>query len=160
MLTLSQILLNDVILRLRKLAEDHMHGRRENLSLLAFVVRHSDCVSPQRMRQAETLAAAFQQLCVNLKTLRDRSVAHDDLNSATGKEPLPAIPKEQIDEGIRQVQEVIRLLDPSDPDAEFKYDDVIAHGDGNSLLYALMAAEELNRVRLEGGQGPWRPTSQ
>ncbi|MDX2119000.1 MAG: hypothetical protein SFY96_12535 [Planctomycetota bacterium] len=151
--TIREVLAKDVILRLCHLADpDKTRGRdetRENFSLANAVATMRSRLDTQRQTAADAALADFMKLMPSMKELRNRKLAHRDLADLHRQIHVPI---KEIDMAVDAAIRVVRHLDLKDEVREFKYEDMIASGDADSLLCVLR--EGRRAIRLKRGQVP------
>ena len=148
--TIREVLANDVILRLCHLADpDKTRGRdetRENFSLANAVATVRSRLDTQRQTAADAALADFMKLMPSMKELRNRKLAHRDLADLHRQIHVPI---KEIDMAVDAAIRVVRQLDLKDEVREFKYEDMSALGDADSLLAVLR--EGRHAVQLKRG---------
>jgi hypothetical protein len=144
--TLRVLLIEDIVLRLCKLADPSTtrtpQGPRENLVLESMITVMAD---EQRKTKARQLLDQLKAEINPLRALRNRCIAHEDHNTALKLEMVETIDKSTIDRSLRLVIDIAHQLD--DPEQPFLYDWLIAHGDGCDLLLALSEAHIHHNLR-------------
>lgn len=138
---LQDVILQDVVLRLCKLADaeegGHRQNKRRNFSLSGALIDARDQLSPANSGAAEKAIQSFKAASTALIKWRHWKFAHDDYEVAVGGQALPKLAIADVDAAMKSAVEVMQLLDPNAAHTEFAYDGTIAFGDGDSIMYAL-----------------------
>lgn len=149
---LREILLQDVALRLCKLVDAGEGGpsknRRRNLSLASAFDDAQPRLDSDTAGKVAAMLVNFKAASEPLVKWRHWVFAHDDYEVATGAHTPPRLSDTHINEAMKAAAEIMRLLDPQGADCEFAYDQLIALGDGDSLLYHLRCAVKYREERL------------
>lgn len=156
--TLQQILLEDVIMSIAKVADPPdspvLGGRRRNLSLRAIALDEANKLEGTRRSQATELSDAFLKAAKPLITWRKWRIAHDDYLVAIGQEKLPDVTDSDIDAALKSAADIMVLLDADYMTKSYAYDGMIALGDGESLKHALRMAAQYRKECLARGVRP------
>lgn len=143
---LRDILLQDVALRLCKLVDPREEGRkkkpRRNFSLASALEDAKPRLDPSTATQVSTMLDRFKLASEPLIRWRHWVFAHDDYEVATGAHTPPGLNDTHIDAALNAAVEIMRLLDPQAGNCEYAYDQLIALGDGDSLVFNLRCAKK------------------
>jgi hypothetical protein len=153
---IQQILLDDVIARVCKLLDPGVQGpkKRENLSLESAISRASKRIEGEKLAAATEQLKKFKVAALPLVEHRNWRIAHDDFLVAIGEEKVPALVLDDaIDGALQSAELIMELLDPNMATNQFLYGQMIARGDGDSLLRALRYADQYRKeCRAQGRQ--------
>ncbi|HMN41409.1 MAG TPA: hypothetical protein PKE29_11235 [Phycisphaerales bacterium] len=155
---LDRLLFKDVVLSICKLVDPAesptRQGPRRNFSLKAIALDEAARLGASKSDNAKSLIDAFVTTSQPLITWRNWSIAHDDYLVATGAEPLPPLTGTDVERAIASAVEIMTLLDATSATSEYRYDGMMAHGDGESIKYALRMAEQYRKECLAVGVRP------
>jgi len=139
---------HDIVLCLCRLSEKSRSQGRTNLSL-QFLVENVDRERYGQLRclldeKIEDLVAMTREL----RQYRNRLIAHRDLETARGAEPLPELVMSRVTGATERVEDLFYLvLEHFYPDVEFARGVFGLVGDGTSLIKALEDAERYRLLR-------------
>lgn len=98
-------LFNDIILYLTRLTDPKKQGKHENL-VLEQLLEHSDIkTKPELLKELERQINALRDKSQNCRTIRDKSIAHQDLNRGlTQSSPYAGI------EDVKVIEELLLMV--------------------------------------------------
>lgn len=143
---LQFLLLDDCALKLSKLTDPPTQGKFENLSVhqLVNAIVDSDGAFPRA--EMEGILKTLNARCEGFRTIRNKRIAHADLNHALRvvEEPLLGISREDVELALETVREAINCIESHYFQSETLYQEVIIpySGDGNKLLAILRAGNQ------------------
>lgn len=159
---LHDVLLQDVVLRICKLFDPPIGGpkkaKRTSLSLAAARESAKNQLAASAEAEIRKKTFALQRTAKPLEAWRNRLIAHDDELTATGASALPKLQLARIEQCLMQAAEIMMLLDPNSAQHAYQYDGMIAHGDGDSIKYAIRCAEQYKKECLAHGRRPLAKT--
>ena len=149
---LQRALIDDVLLHLGRLTDAERIGQRENLT-----IRRLPPLVPDALRsQIEDLLAAAMTACEPMRVLRNRRLAHTDLEAAIYGTPLPGISHDQIGTAIASIHALLNRIELHFWKAPTMYEHTVAPpGDADSLVFYLLKgirADERRHQRLLEGK--------
>jgi hypothetical protein len=155
---LQDVLLQDVVLRICKLFDPPTGGpkqaKRTSLSLAAVRESAKGRLTASAEADIRKRTFALQRTAKPLEAWRNRRLAHDDEQTATGASVLPMLQLARIEKALTQATEIMALLDPDSASREYQYDSMIAFGDGNALKYAIRCAAQYRKECVAKGCVP------
>jgi hypothetical protein len=144
----------DVLLGIARLTDPPKQGRFKNLTLLRLpaVVRDSSLAS-----KVQTLADVAKERSAFAREWRNKHIAHRDLalSMDAKAERLPGVSRQQVEASLGSFAAILNALEEHYAQAEVAFDDFLADGDGDALVYWLQSAqrsERQRRRRLEEGK--------
>lgn len=151
---IKDIMVEDVMLRLCKLADPPEGAGRPNLVLARVLKQAASRLDKAELAAAMHAAHQLTQAIAPLRTIRNRRIAHEDHATTVGDDVLPKVSDAEVDQALARATALIELLDPKRELVHFAYNGMIAVGDGESLLYALECAEQYRSECLKRGVRP------
>lgn len=153
--TLQEILLDDVVLRLARLADGEQTLGKQNLTLRQLPGRVPDA---EVRIQVESLLERAIGACAFAKDQRNRRLAHRDLRLATGlaETPLAEIDLAAVDGALRAFRDVMNCLDECYGTGHVMYELLetgAGNADGLARYLAMGKAREIEvRERFSSGE--------
>ena len=143
----------DTLLHLARLTDPPQTGRKDNLTIRRLpdlVGAGTLKVDLQKLIDAAGAATDF------VRDWRNRHIAHRDLKLALqdGAQPLVPASREQVNEAIAAISQVLQRLSLAYFDSEVRFDLVFTFADAESLLYTIrdgLDAEKQRRDRESKG---------
>jgi len=155
---IHELLFSDIVVRICKLGDPREsntpQGKRSNLTLEKLFNDADSRLSKAKKVRARKLLDRFKTDTTFFRLWRNRKEAHEDHLTATRIDLLPAIKLRSIDRVLKSAATILRVLDPAAPACEFAYDQMIAFGDGESMMFALRCAERYVLECREHGKRP------
>lgn len=134
---------NDVLIGICRLSDPEKTSRNVNLSLETLGNR---CL---HLDNIEALVKQFKEDCSPVQKMRNKKIAHTDLNTIIHPTdyPLPGISKIQIETILQEASEILNRIYSTYVDGElsFKLRQV---GDGKSLIHWLKTAKDFEEEKL------------
>lgn len=151
----SESLREWVQLQICKLTEEHQfrdHVDRRNLSVRLYIELNPHGVAQKEVAEAKRLYADIEPLLAILRKRRDKTIAHWDLLTMQGASPLQPVIDLDIDRVVEALAGIMHAM--RFDDAEVMYNDMLAHGDGESVIHALCYARRYRDQCLKDGRWP------
>jgi hypothetical protein len=131
---------------------------RENLSLSYLVETVEKVVPPEVKREMRRHLSAFDNASEPVREWRNKMLAHKDLRAALGEGLLPSgVTPETMRDVLSEITAILNVIDMYYGEGEWKYDQVILDGDGDTVIELLKKAEahkECIRAKMRGGGNP------
>ncbi len=148
----QETFLADVHIALSKLSDPAVTGRFDNLSLEQLQIRiDAECVSdlPDKTR---TLLATFRTRCAPFRELRNKTLAHYDLDTALQRAtPLPPTSREMVKDALETLRDYMNAIEGHYEDSETAYNHFVMHAsDGDSLAHLLKAGLQYDQLLQDG----------
>jgi hypothetical protein len=147
----QETFLADVHIALSKLSDPAATGRFDNLSLEQLQIRvDAECVS-DLSNKTGTLLAAFHTRCGPFRELRNKTLAHYDLDTALQRAtPLPPTSREMVNGALEALRGYMNAIEGHYEDSETAYDHFVMHAsDGDSLAHLLKAGLQYDQLCRE-----------
>ena len=137
-------LFDDIILSLTRLTDPKKNGKHENL-VLEQLLEHSDIkTKPELLDQLKIQIIALREKCQKCRTIRDKSIAHQDLTHAlTALSPYQGISLEDMKESLDMVNKLMNTVSKSLENEETLYElHIELNTDVDSLFESLEKAKQ------------------
>ena len=134
----------DIILYLTRLTDPKKQGKHENL-VLEQLLEHSDIkTKPELLDQLKIQIIALREKCQKCRTIRDKSIAHQDLTHAlTALSPYQGISLEDMKESLDMVNKLMNTVSKSLENEETLYElHIELNTDVDSLFESLEKAKQ------------------
>jgi AbiU2 len=151
------LLLDDCALRLSKLTDPASQGKFENLSALQLL----ECVEAEDKKfsspKARELMKELSTRCEKFRALRNKRIAHADLDHALkiAEDPLPGISREDVENALKALRDLLNFIEHFYTNSQTLYAEVIVpyDSDGNKLLSILKAGHDAitHKKQISGG---------
>jgi AbiU2 len=120
----------------------------QNLSLARLVESVQDADS--EFNQAiDTTLRGIQQHCRVFRDWRNRVIAHADQPTAFQIRPLPTILQEEVEQALLLIRRLMHQIEHHRQKGDVRYEDVILHGDGDTIVFFLQQAEEYDNEQRD-----------
>ena len=143
---LQFLLLDDCALRLSKLTDPPSQRRFENLSLRKLVETLAESDKDLPMAELAKLLEVLNERCEKFRSLRNKRIAHADLDHALqiAADPLPGISREDVERALESLRNTINKIEYHYFQSQTLYGEVIIpyDSDGNKLLKILSAGHK------------------
>ncbi len=129
--------MDNVALSFSKLADPNKQRSNENLSLKQLTVLANDSGD---LELSQALKEKFEELlqsCEKFRKLRNKRIAHADLDHAMGgaKEPLPGISRQYVENALALLRDFMNTYELAVSDSQPLYDEIILDfGSGGDVL--------------------------
>ncbi len=139
--TFQAVLYDDVILAVARLTDRVETGGRENLVLGQLVEIASKQWAGEVVEELRAKLAAVDEQCQPLRRLRNRRIAHRDLESALKQgADLPGLSRARIESALESIREFMNAYQLHLDGSQRMYADVLTESDGDTLVRALKVA--------------------
>lgn len=139
------LFLDYMALSFSKLTDQNKQGSNENLSLKQLIVFANDSRENDLAQELKVIFDTLYKSCEKFRTLRNKRIAHADLDHATGKvnECLPGISRTYVEDALYLLRKFMNTFEVWIQDSSTVYEEThIAFGtDGDALI------ESLRKVR-------------
>ena len=127
-----ETLQNDITMAICRLSDPPRSAGQDNLS---FATLAKNCIE---IEGTENLVSEFQKICEPVRQRRNKRIGHRDLNSVIKplENPLPGIPKEQIDTMVKMAGDILNFILQHYEDAEM-YFQTVSPGGAETLVFWL-----------------------
>ena len=143
---LQFLLLDDCALRLSKLTDPPSQGRFENLSVRKLIDTLGESDEDLLKGELKSLAEELNARCEKFRALRNKRIAHADLDHALqiAADPLPGISREDVERALESLRNTMNKIEYHYFQSQTLYAEVIIpyDSDGNKLLKILGAGHE------------------
>jgi HEPN superfamily AbiU2-like protein len=154
---LQGILLNDVQLTLSKLADPAATGNRRNLTLETLLQEIEAMPEPQFAAQLKLLLARYQTACGDLRTRRNKDIAHFDFAtqvSPGGKAAaLPGPSRKEIDTALQALRKFMATVLGHFERKHMAYEMFSLHDGANQILFVLKQGLRYDQLVESGAVG-------
>ena len=125
----------DIFLALMRLIDPPKSRNQTNLSLRSLAAEIPD---PQLKNQFDDLEIQISRKVQDIKTWRDKKLAHNDLLRLLKKSaPVPPIQISELTEALSLIRKAMNLVHGYFDDTQVLYDQCITEKDGKALLFYL-----------------------
>ena len=143
---LQFLLLDDCALRLSKLTDPPSQGRFENLSVRKLIDTLGESDENLLKGELKSLVEELNARCKKFRALRNKRIAHADLDHALqiAADPLPGISREDVERALESLRNTMNKIEYHYFQSQTLYAEVIIpyDSDGNKLLKILGAGHE------------------
>ncbi len=141
---LDHILRHDIFLRIARLTDPPATGRHANASLAQLAGRLRPHLDTSRTAELSTKLQELEDCCAPMRDLRNRMLAHDDLDTALHfhPDPLPGISRANIESALECIRSLLNYVESLFRTSTTYYKQVIATGTAESLIAALERARK------------------
>jgi hypothetical protein len=150
---LDGIVRHDVVLAIARLTDRPWTGSYENASfarLIEMLEPHMDTPSLQlKLKDFKAKQEDLEAYCERVLQIRNRLLAHDDLETALGyhADPLPGISRAYIENVLAKIRSVLGDVEECFRGSRTSHEYIHAIDDGESLILALESAREHEKCR-------------
>jgi hypothetical protein len=151
--TIQEALMDDILSRIARITDNPQTGKHENLVIRRLLDGLKLTTNHALIAQLETTLGAIEAACEPIEKVRDKRLAHRDLQLATTPvaNPLPPITREQIGLVLSTISEFMNAFSLPFTGNAINYAETIpAPGDAESLVRSLRRAVEYRRLEREG----------
>ncbi len=133
----QHLFMDNVALSFSKLTDPNKQRSNENLSLKQLTVLANDSGN---LELAQILKEKFEELlngCEKFRTLRNKRIAHADLEHAMGvaEEPLPGISRQYVEDALALLRDFMNTYELAVSGSQTLYDEIILDlGSGGDIL--------------------------
>jgi hypothetical protein len=146
---LQHLLLDDCALRLSKLTDPADQGRFANLSVLQLLENIAETDKNFPRAEIEALIEELRTRTEKFRKLRNKRIAHADLEHAlkVAEDPLPGISRADIEQALDALRRVMNKVELHYDNSQTLYEEtIVAHeADGNKLLSVLEKGHDVRR---------------
>ena len=138
---IKDVLRDDAIIALSRLTDKSSTSNKYNLSITTLVELAEISDHSELAISARKLLDQLVKRVENIRSWRDKWIAHTDLEQALSKQPLPnkKIQRRDIDEALRLIRELMNLFANHLSQPSVAYDLPIITGDADVLARILEA---------------------
>ncbi|MBI4492695.1 MAG: hypothetical protein HY690_07900 [Chloroflexi bacterium] len=146
---LDGILFHDIVLAIARLQDPPRSVGRDNASLARLVALLERHVEPSLYTAWSDQLRAIQTYCEPLRTIRNRIVAHSDLEMALvyHDEPPQGLSRAWIEGALKQLRDLNGAIERHFRGSSTSHEHVISQFNAEALIFALKAACEHERCR-------------
>jgi AbiU2 len=147
----QETFLADVHIALSKLSDPAATGRFDNLSLEQLQIRIDAERVSDLSNKTRPLLAAFRARCAPFRELRNKTLAHYDLDTALQRAiPLPPTSREMVNGALETLRGYMNAIEGHYEDSETAYDYFVMHAsDGDSVAHLLKAGLRYDQLCRE-----------
>ena len=140
----QHLMLDHFSLSFSKLTDPNKLGKFENLSLKQIHVYASEHNETDFVRELKEKFELLANACTKFRDLRNKRIAHADLNHAIGEDELPGISRQYIEDALKLLREYINTVELHYNDSQTLYTGLICtpNTGGDALINALQLAEK------------------
>ena len=144
----QRLVLDDVMICLSKLTDPEKSPGGENASIKNVLGKARTYLSAPTFTEVEALIVELEHHVQNVRSHRNKALAHADLSHALNVAALPAITYDELEKAMKTLQEIVNKVASEALRWTTHYDPIIQYGcGGDSLLKVLKRAhsDETNR---------------
>lgn len=144
----QRLVLDDVMIRLSRLTDPEKSLGRENASISNVVGKARACLSAPTVTEVEALIVELEHHVQNVRSHRNKTLAHADLSHALNVSALPPVTYDELEKAMKTLQEIVSKVASEALCWTTHYDPIVPYGcGGDSLLKVLKRAhnDEANR---------------
>jgi hypothetical protein len=148
--TCQDMLVDDVLLTISRLADPPESIRKKNLSLDQLVIRINATANPLLKNRLERAIKEAVKECGFARVLRHKRIAHSDLATKlkTNVEPLPTVTLNKIEAALTGIRSVMNIVEDAFQNCAVRYE-LLAVNDGNIVLARLREAKKYREHRRQ-----------
>lgn len=148
----QQIMINDIQVSLGRLTDPARMGKSENLSLEQLQERIDKFHCGEFSHNARGLLDAVHEICDQFRALRNKKLAHLDLDHALERSanPIPYASREQVEKALLSMRTYMNHIEGYFYDSEYAYNLFVMSSDGNHLVWMLKSALRYRELVDEG----------
>lgn len=138
---IEEAIRTDLTMSLCRLSDPSETGSMQNLSMARIAKRFDHVPGLKELREK------FDRACSPMKTIRNKQVGHNDLNTALNPNdhPVPGICRGDVEAILGLAERILNTMIRSVTDTTYCFD-LRVIGDGKALLHALRIAEQVNQT--------------
>jgi hypothetical protein len=147
----QETFLADLHITLSKLSDPAVAGRFDNLSLEQLQIRIDGERVSDLSDETRPLLAMFRTRCAPFRELRNKTLAHYDLDTALQRAtPLPPTSREMVNGALETLRDYMNAIEGYYEDSETAYNHFVMHAsDGDSLAHLLKAGLRYDQLCQE-----------
>lgn len=152
-------LFSDVMLALARVGDPGIQGKKHdpkrNLSVLGLQQALREANVSSLATQMEAPLKEFEAARNGLKTLRNKWIAHNDLDTSLEARttPLRGPTRDEIENALYLLRQIMNLVASEYTGSQMLWEPILPDGDGEDLIHALMCAKRYEELVREGAVG-------
>lgn len=134
----QRLVLDDVMISLSRLTDPEKFSGNENASIRNVVAEARTFLSANTIAEVEVLIKELDNHVLNVRTHRNKALAHSDLSHALNVSALPSVTYDELEKAMKTLQEIVNKVSSETLRWTTHYDPIIQYGcGGDSLLKVL-----------------------
>lgn len=149
-------LIYDVLLTMTRLTDPAEVLKKENLTLDRLLLLLKQQGAKEFIDGLERELKALQAECQPFRTIRNRSIAHNDLGTALDyhPDPLPGVSREMIENALKRFRKILNDVESYVDGNQTEYEKSNLRGDGDSMIRYLKEAKAYRQHKIHGKVDP------
>ena len=137
--SLHDILLHDIVLSIGRLTDPASSGKeKDNASLKMLLKRTKNEIGKKAESDLKDALKELSAKSQKIRDLRNKLIAHSDLNIKLGKnEPLPGVSRSEIEDILQLIREIFNLLEGYFVSGKTVFNDYMVMNDAEFLISIL-----------------------
>jgi hypothetical protein len=132
----QETLTDAILLDISRFCDPEVQGRKRNLTIKTL--SKAACgIAADINASLDVLTTELDGIAADIKLVRNKRIAHSDLSTCLDTSLLPSVKRNNVRRALDIIVEIMQLIDARFGVVPHEYYDMIAYGDGRTLVELL-----------------------